>query len=125
MRPAVGALGVHPGERAAAGGAPVDAEPARPQAADRGDEDPADRDDDEQLEQVPDEGVAGHGPGYATTTPSSASSGAGNCGSMARSVSTRMVSTAQFRYHFRSAGTTYQGAAAVVVWLMASRKAAW
>ena len=41
--------------------------------------------------------------------------GAGNCGASSASVSASSADTAQLRYHLRSDGTTYQGAASVSV----------
>ena len=61
---------------------------------------------------------------YSTTSESRPSSAGGNCGSIARSVSTRRVRTAQSRYQLRSAGMTYQGARLVEVSDSASPNAA-
>ena len=63
---------------------------------------------------------------HSTTMPSRSSAGSGHCGSISSSVSMRIRSTAQLRYHLRSAGTHVpRRVRRSTSRAMASSKAAW
>src|SRR5690606_14640968 len=69
--------------------------------------------------------VAGVTAASRARSASTSKSGSGNFGSSSASVSASTAATAQLRYHLRSDGITYHGAASVSVRRSASAYASW